>query len=407
MVNVVTKGCAHAGCNVRGPVWGKFDKNGSPARGKRYCYEHHKDEAGLVNIAVRMCEVTIERLASLAEEAAATMDTLPCEQKELIVANIVAWVREVTQMFPHAAVYVCVSHSLRALVEIGNTPFTSQHFVDKSGKKQTNADLSLSKAIKLHGAKQVVLAVTVTPEDANGIERAVQEALHDELEPGLGADGKPRAHRLWRRPGAGGTRKPVRIADLACVRYIVGALVIPGGDPPGTAFTLSEASADRQNAEDRAKANVGMQVQGSELPLPKLVFLPTGTHVQPSGSVQFQDPASGNVARKRLMADAEQLQAMYKNMLTFRALAGEKAVKAKSDEAGEEVDEAGDEVDMDMETLFEVALEETRMGEETTAEEMGIDIGMLQPAEEGDSDEEDNEDGQSDSDGEGDAEQRA
>ena len=353
MVDVRGGKCTHPNCAAKKPLWGKLRKDGKPDRGKRYCNDHYDWEPGLINLAEHMRDRECRRLSDLTDSAADDLDALPKAHKDEIVAKIVAWVREVLRVHKHASIYICVSHWFRIIEEIGRTPFTNGYFVDEGGNPLTTKDLSLAKAINDLGAKQEVLAVTVRPEDANDIEKAVHQQLHYELTPRLSADDRPDGHRLWRKEGTGGTRVPRLIPpEVArrCVRYVVGAFVIPDGDPPSTAFALSGKDTDLHEAAQRARANHYQPLQRVvHLPVPPLSYLPAGISRQIGGGRVLPDTAAhSNKLRQLMVKIGTDGLPMY---LRLRAFVSATGTETERDDVEEE--SANSDEDIDLEAALE------------------------------------------------------
>jgi len=90
-------------------------------------------------------------------------------------------------------------------------------------------------------AKQIVLGVFDTAEEANAFEKEVQKLTEEKLAPPKTVDPghRPPAHRIMRHIGRGGTSAPVNVPDAVertCVQYVVAMFILPDGLPRGLGF---------------------------------------------------------------------------------------------------------------------------------------------------------------------------
>ena len=330
MVNVVSTKCSE--CGEKGPTWGhrsRHTRAGCPhfAFGKpRYCGKHHRDASGrarrgVVNISeeqLKWAEKMLREASEEFEQLAAPTAVIP-SQVRAAAQTTASYINEVVvPACPHAAIAVCSMHCFRVRAETGATSCNkSGYFVNTEGEE---ARVTLGEALNQHGAKQVVLGVFRTPEDANAFEKEVHELTEATLAPKSPVDPgvRPPAHRITRRVGAGGTSAPKNIDPTvagSCVQYVVAMFILPDGLPRGLGFLEGDSRAERALAKKRARAN-DVAKQGSvAVPDPPLQLLAESSVLAPvkgGGPIPVPDQGVADRQRQRLTEITGNMQYFFR-----------------------------------------------------------------------------------------------
>jgi len=320
--------------------------------------------------SVRQIEWKLEQVQDALRETATTAPDVDAAAK-----TMAAYINgEVVPALPFSAMAVCLMTSLRVRAETGQTSMRGGYFVNTAGEV---AKLTLSEALKFHGAKQIVLGWFDTAEEANTCEKLVQQLTEEKLAPPktVAPGHRPPAHRITRGIGMGGTSAPVNVPDAvarACVQYVVAMFIFPEGLPQGFGFV--DKDKDRDLAKQRAIANNVPKVGGVTVPYPPVQMLAEskvmsrtmdGTHVP------VPRPAVSDEWRKRLQGATEAMQKRIRlwSLLSCRVAANKRAEGETLTEKEEALlrQEDGNE--------HEIAVIEQQMGVADDEEEEDTDEG--------------------------------